>query len=434
LKFGRTRLTSGCPAKTRLILLWRGASVDHAAVSRPPEEEIVATVASPDTSLGPRIAWPSLLRQAAAGVLFGYFVLHPASMVIFQWLDPRMAGAMPDGIWAGFSGPIARSFDGDHFPKGIVFGMIAGLIAAIYAHHRLALTRQRDRLVEELRRREELHRRLASHLERLVQKNEELARLELANRRATQFMAHDFKTALNCIRGFSHELLEKPALREDPETVGALVCIRRQAQRMLGSVCDLLQLARVRQRHDPPREAVSVAAVLHEAVSDFSLPAHAEQIVLGGHYPDCPPVWANPPLLQRVVCNLISNALKHNGPGTRVWLDAQVDEGGGEVVFSCRDNGAGVPPEILPSLFEEFATSGDLAGGSTGLGLAFCKAAIEAHGGRIWCANSPRGAQFSFTIPLAQSLSQDRSPPALLPATGARAEGLGVGSQEYGHE
>jgi len=147
-------------------------------------------------------------------------------------------------------------------------------------------------------------------------------------------------------------------------------------------------------------ESISMPDVFEGAVSDFSLPAHVKQIALGEQHRSCPLLWGDPRLLRRVLCNLISNAVKHNGPGTHVSLDAQPDESGGQVLFSCRDDGTGIPPDILPSIFTEFSTAGDASGGSTGLGLAFCRSVVEAHNGRIWCESSPQGAQFLFTIPL----------------------------------
>lgn len=361
---------------------------------------------SPKAIPGPFVWWRSLAMQAVLGFLFGYVILHPASMVIFQCLDPRMADAMPDEMAGGFFAPIAQSFTLAHLPMALVFSIMAAVIAALYGYHRLAISFQRDRLAEELAHNEKLRTDLAAQAERLAQKNEELARLELANRRTTQFMAHDFKTALGCIAGFSKELFEMPELQQKPKVANALACIRRQAHRVIGSVSDLLQLARVRETGPPRMESVSVAGLLEEALSDFSLPAEAKQVSLGEQHTRCPPVLANRSLLRRVLCNLVSNAIKHNKPGTRVWLDAQVHPSGRAVVFSCRDDGAGVPPELLPSLFHEFTTNGDCSGGLTGLGLAFCKAAVEAHRGRIACKNLRQGVQFLFAIPIAQGVSQ----------------------------
>lgn len=327
-----------------------------------------------------------LLLPAAGGFLFGYAVLHPVSMVVFQWLDPRLAAELPHGGGRGLWGPIAHSFHLGMLPMGLVFGAIGALIATFYACYRLTLTAQRDRLAEQA--------------EMLARNNEELARLELTNRRTAQFMAHDFKTSLGCVAGFAAQLLERPGLREDREVAPALVCIRRQAHAMMGSVTDLLESSRVREGRTLRMQPTCAAELLEEATSDFSLPAHVERITLGDHHTRCPPLVADARLLRRVLCNLISNAIKHNGPDTQVHLDARVAESRAEVVFSCCDDGAGIPPELLPSLFREFTTAGDLNGESTGLGLAFCKTVVEAHGGRIWCEGLKQGVRFLFAIPV----------------------------------
>lgn len=331
--------------------------------------------------------WRNLAWPAMVGFLFGYVVLHPVSMVVFQRLDPRLAAGLPPGPGAGLWRPIAHSFHLGMLPMGLVFGLIGAVISTCYACYRLTLTAQRDRLAEQA--------------EMLKRNNEELARLELANRRTSQFMAHDFKTSLGCVAGFAAQLLQRPQIQQDRDVAGALVCIRRQAHAMMGSVTDLLEFSRVREGRRPRIKSISVAAVLQEAVSDFSLPAHTERITLGDNYLSCPRPSADGRLLRRVLCNLISNAIKHNGPHTQVQLDAQLTESRREVLFSCCDDGAGIPPEVMPSIFNEFAGTSDSSGDSTGLGLAFCKAVVEAHGGRIWCESIPEQAtRFFFTVPL----------------------------------
>jgi signal transduction histidine kinase len=80
-----------------------------------------------------------------------------------------------------------------------------------------------------------------------------------------------------------------------------------------------------------------------------------------------------------------------------------------EVIFSCCDDGAGIPPEVLPSVFNEFTGTNDPLLESTGLGLAFCKTVVEAHGGRIWCESTPeQGASFCFTVPLPKEPNNER--------------------------
>ena len=131
-----------------------------------------------------RIHWPTLAWQASAGFLFCYVVLHPVSMVIFQCLDPRIAATMPPGMHEGFLGPIAHSFSLQHLPMGLVFGLVTALIATGYGYHCLALAFQRDCLAWELRCNEEFRAQLAGQADQLKQQNEELARLELTDRKS----------------------------------------------------------------------------------------------------------------------------------------------------------------------------------------------------------------------------------------------------------
>lgn len=340
------------------------------------------------------VRWRSLAWQATAGFLLGYAVLHPVSMIIFQWLDPRLAGPEHGGGSVGMLAPVAHSFHLSMLPMGLVFGVVGALIAAFYGYHRLMVAAQRDCL--------------AQQAELLKHSNEELARLELASRRTSQFMAHDFKTALGCVSGHAEQLLKQSRVEQDRDVAGALVCIRRQAHVMMGGVTDLLEFARIRENRNPRMKPVAVTEVLSEAVGDFSLPMHVEQIELGDRHARCPPLTADPRLLRRVLCNLISNAIKHNGPNTRVCLDAEVDELRDECLFSCRDDGAGIPPDMLSTIFTEFAGTNEPSGESTGLGLAFCKSVVEAHGGRIWCESpQSQGAQFYFTIPLRKEPNND---------------------------
>jgi signal transduction histidine kinase len=360
----------------------------------------VTNTNSKSTSLEPHMPGRNLAWQALVGFLFGYFVLHPVSMMIFHWLDPRIAVVVHRDSGFGLLAPVVHSFHLNMLPMGLIFGLVGTSITVFYGYHRLMLTAEKHRLAEQLRRNERLRAELVEQAEQLRRSNEELARLESANRRATRFMAHDFKTALNCVGGFATELLERPDLPEDSEVAAALACIRRQAHRMMGSVTDLLELARAREGGLPKMQPVSAAGLLEEAAGDFSLPARAENVSLGEQCRRCPTFQGDPRLLRRVLCNLIANAVEHNDHSVHVWLDAEVDETAQAIRFSCRDDGSGIAPEILPSIFTEFVTTGCCGSTSTGLGLAFCKTVVEAHGGRIWCDNLDQGAQFLFTIPL----------------------------------
>ena len=98
----------------------------------------------------------------------------------------------------------------------------------------------------------------------------------------------------------------------------------------------------------------------------------------------------------RVLQNLLDNALKFTPAGGRIGVSARTP--GTDVVFCVSDDGPGVPAELRDRLFREFVT-GTLEGRGTGLGLAFCRQAVEAHGGRIWLERGAPGTAVSFSLP-----------------------------------
>ena len=109
-------------------------------------------------------------------------------------------------------------------------------------------------------------------------------------------------------------------------------------------------------------------------------------------------------LVERVFCNLLENAAKYTPAGSTVTISARLS--GEEVVTTIADDGPGLPPGREEALFEKFARGErESATPGVGLGLAICRAIVEAHGGRIWVdagngAREHRGARFHFTLPV----------------------------------
>lgn len=123
--------------------------------------------------------------------------------------------------------------------------------------------------------------------------------------------------------------------------------------------------------------------------------------------PGIPPVDANAPMMRRVLLNLLDNALKASRSGQDVRIRAATDRGAAQALFGVIDRGAGVPAADRERIFDKFQRldqSGESKG--LGLGLAFCRLAVQAHDGRIWVDETPGGgASFFFTLPLATSQS-----------------------------
>jgi signal transduction histidine kinase len=150
---------------------------------------------------------------------------------------------------------------------------------------------------------------------------------------------------------------------------------------------------------------LEVASVIEQAVKQVASLAAEKQICLVREVaPDLPPLYADEEKLVRTLVNLLGNALKFTPGGGTVTLSASRSKDENSIQCSIRDTGEGIPEDAFDRIFEKFGQVQDRKAGrrtSTGLGLTFCKMAVEAHGGRIWVESElGNGSTFSFVIPL----------------------------------
>ncbi|MCU0842928.1 MAG: DUF4118 domain-containing protein [Thiobacillaceae bacterium] len=216
-------------------------------------------------------------------------------------------------------------------------------------------------------------------------------------------ISHDLRTPLTGLVGLSGTLaalVRSEAGSGDSQTRELAAAIHEEALRLSALVVNLLDMARLQagglvlDRQWQPVEEVVGSAL------------RASARVLAGHRvatnlaADLPPVAFDAVLIERVLCNLLDNAAKFTPPGSRIGLAAGVQ--GNHLEVRVTDDGPGLPEGIEDRLFDKF-TRGEKesARPGVGLGLAICRAIVQAHGGRIRAANRPDGgAQFSFTLPL----------------------------------
>jgi signal transduction histidine kinase len=184
--------------------------------------------------------------------------------------------------------------------------------------------------------------------------------------------------------------------------LGIVISQVLKMQELANRILEIGQLER--QQVPLNRVPIEMAHLISEALKLQTPLASAKGLRLESDVPpDLPPAWADAELIGRVLQNLLDNACKFTPPGGVVRVAARVGESEGRpaLFVSVADTGPGIPDEIRARLFEKFVRGRQVGLGS-GLGLAFCKLAVEAHGGRITVDSSPeRRTTFTFSLPVA---------------------------------
>lgn len=225
-------------------------------------------------------------------------------------------------------------------------------------------------------------------------------RSETRVRRFVADASHELRTPLASIRGYA-ELTRRGREECGPDTRHALGRIESEAIRMTGLVEDLLLLARLDTGRPLSYESTDLALLVVDAVSDARAagPAHHWRLEL----PDgdaAVKIPADGARFHQVLVNLLGNARTHTPPGTTVTARLRVTPA--HAVVEVEDDGPGIAPELVPSVFERFAR-GDASrsrhAGSTGLGLAIVRAVTLAHGGEVDVESAPGRTLFTVRLP-----------------------------------
>jgi signal transduction histidine kinase/CheY-like chemotaxis protein len=236
-------------------------------------------------------------------------------------------------------------------------------------------------------------------------------------------LAHELRNPLSPITAAAELILR---YSDDGRVHGAAETILRQARHQARILEDLMDSARVREgKILLRRERVDLVDVLREAAGATEDYRRRQSVFFSFELPE-QPVWVNADrtrLVQAVV-NLLNNAAKFTAPGGENWLEAET---GKETAWvRVRDTGIGIPPDVLPRIFEVF-TQAELPAGNTsdglGIGLSLVKKLADAHGGGVVAhSDGPgRGALFTLWLPLAETETSRQS------AVGSRRPGDGSG-------
>lgn len=216
--------------------------------------------------------------------------------------------------------------------------------------------------------------------------------------RIRQFVAdasHELRTPLAAIRGYT-ELAQRKSTELPDDVAHAMNRVESETARMTQLVEDMLLLARLDAGRPLDREQVDLSQLVVDAVSDAHVAGPGHRWLLD--LPEDPVVVAGDAArLHQVLANLLANARVHTPPGTSVTVSLTPG-----AVLTVSDDGPGIPPSLLPEVFERFArgdTSRSRRGGSTGLGLAIVAAVVRAHLGSIAVRSTPGATEFVVKLP-----------------------------------
>jgi two-component system sensor histidine kinase KdpD len=240
------------------------------------------------------------------------------------------------------------------------------------------LTEERERLAEE------------------VLEAEALRRSDALKTALLRAVSHDLRSPLTAILA-SADALASPGLALGPEDrLGLAETIRGEATRLDRVVEQLLDLSRLEAgAAEPHRELWHVDELVGQALAGLGAEAGRVRLEIGS---ETPPVEVDAAQIERVLANLLDNALKYSPPASFVLL--RTEPGATELRIHVVDSGAGLPDEQRDALFQPFRRGA--AGHGSGLGLAIARGFAEANGGRLWAQDDPGGGHLVLSLPLAE--------------------------------
>ena len=240
----------------------------------------------------------------------------------------------------------------------------------------------------------------------------DLRRAEAMRDGLAAMMVHDLRTPLTAILGS----LETMKIADPNEFQSELIDIcSRSSNRLLSIVNDLLDVSKMESGQlKLMRAPLKIPALIDDSLDQIAPGENGRRITRYDREIELktelesglPALNADYDLLSRTIINLVGNAIKFEPRNGAVTIAVRRDEStpsAGDLLFSVRDNGPGVPVEDQERIFDKFGQVESSQQGrklSTGLGLTFCKLAVEAHGGKIWVQSTPgEGSTFYFSIP-----------------------------------
>ena len=235
---------------------------------------------------------------------------------------------------------------------------------------------------------------------------EQSERLNRAKSEFVSIVSHEFRTPLTGIQGFSEMMRdEELTLDEMREYAGDINKDAQRLNRMINEMLDLDRMEAGRMAIHPER--MDLNAVIGD-VADRVRPNAPNHTLTLDLQSDLPSLQGDRDRMTQVASNLLNNAVKYSPTGGRIIVTTRAE--GNEVRFDVRDEGLGIPPDALETIFERFSrvdsqATKDIQG--TGLGLPIVRQIVQLHGGKVWADSElGRGSVFHVVLPLAGAGAQ----------------------------
>jgi signal transduction histidine kinase len=244
-----------------------------------------------------------------------------------------------------------------------------------------------------------MRRELREYYALLKSQRDDLLRVQLQKERLMSFVVHDLKNPVNSMDLNAQLILRDGTL--SPFAKDAAQQIRRDARQLVRLIMNLLDLSKGDEgKLAAKRAPVNVGELISRVLEELRANADARSVRLDEQI-GVETAQLDEDLFRRVLANLVENAVRHAPRDSAVRVSCATFPG--EVEFRIADAGTGVPEHERTRIFDPFVQIEGRGAPTTrsgrGLGLAFCRLAVEAHGGRIWVEDGAPGAVFCARIP-----------------------------------
>ena len=265
--------------------------------------------------------------------------------------------------------------------------------------------------VKSLLRIKSYHDELSNNYKAIDAKNQKLLELEKIKDGLIHMIVHDLRNPLWAVFGnLDLMLLDKDSVAQNHiNYLETCIACCQELKEMIDSLLDIYKMEEGQMKLNIAK--YDLIELIDESIQSFLIKAKDKQVELSFNNSALNAfTLIDRRMVKRVFANLINNAIRHTPSGGEIKISAENHQNNGSLHIEVKDTGCGIDPVYHQKVFDKFEQvklqKSGISVGASGLGLAFCKLAVEAHGGRIWVESEGegKGANFQFTLPEKQSM------------------------------